>query len=321
MSTERALLEAIAKDLPNDVPRRAWADWLTSQGNAWGEFVHRSLDLAHAPKAEHEKRKKELAKLARAHAKEALGAAAKFFERKEWGFERGLPKYGAAIAQQLVKTVDEVALRTPGATMHLTDLKPKHIAALAPHFTAWSGGDMCTEGFDDAATEAFCSSGLIDSFWSVRLDAALGASGAQALARRSASLHSLMLGKVEDLSPLFAAAAPKLSRLTVMTSRATAALRGYALKLDSLSLTAEDFDDGDVDLLLAAPAAQQLERLYLGRSTDAPTKLTSAGAVRLIRGLSRLQDFSVGGTFGLTPAAAEEILAVLEEHKQPAAAA
>lgn len=321
MSTERALLEAIARDLPNDAPRRAWADWLSAQGSAWGEFVHRSLDLAHAPKTEHEKRKKELAKLARAHSKEALGTAAKFFERKEWGFERGLPKYGAAIAGQLVKVVDEVALRTPGATMHLTDLKPKHIAALAPHFTAWSGGDMNTEGFDDAATVAFCTSGLIDSFQSVRLDASLGPSGSAALAQRSASLYSLMLGKVEHLAPLFAASAPKLSRLTVMTSRATEALRGYALPLSSLQLTVEDFDDGDVDLLLAAPSAQKLDNLFLGRSSDAPTKLTSAGAVRLVRGLSLLRDFSVGGTFGLTPAAAEEIRALLEEHQQPAAAA
>ncbi len=49
MTTEHALLEAIARDPASDAPRLVYADWLSAQGDPRGEFIVLQCRLAAAP--------------------------------------------------------------------------------------------------------------------------------------------------------------------------------------------------------------------------------------------------------------------------------
>ncbi len=222
-------------------------------------------------------------------------------------FQRGFPISVGGDATWVVRAGHELVLRAPRAKLTVHEMRPKHIDALAPVCAALLGGDQLTTiEFDEPAFLRLAKAGILSAFSHARLLFSLGEQGVAALVEHGASLHSLALGHLADPTPLFASKLA-LGNLSMGCDRLTSALRTYSLPADMLVAHIEDFDDGDVDLLLAAPSAQQLTWLGLSRTSDDPTRLTAAGVLRLVHGLERLRTLNLGGTWGLDRDTATEI--------------
>ena len=306
---EEALLRAIARDFDSDAPRRAYGEWLLAAGQGFGEFVLQSLVT---PLAGTEvKHNKALEKLRKTHAKAWLGPVLDRCMPKTAGlYHRGLPAIVAGDARDLARVVPEVLLKAPRATLSVMEMAPKHIEPLMPLLNGFSGDQLLTRDFDEEAVVRLCEAGGLLRFRHAKLLCALSGRAFAAMAKQAKALRSLALGMATDLGTLFASGL-ELDSLHVVTDRLTDALASYDLPLSTLVATVDDFDDGDVDRLLARPSAKNLWWLGLARRTDAPTGLSSAGAVRLVRGLPNLHTLNLGGVFGLSAEAAEEIRALL----------
>jgi uncharacterized protein (TIGR02996 family) len=83
---ERRLLDAIYDDYDAAAPRLAWADWLTAQGNPWGEVVRLAVGLA----AKGKPPSRALRAAEREHQQAGLGPLASIFEvDDDLVFDRG----------------------------------------------------------------------------------------------------------------------------------------------------------------------------------------------------------------------------------------
>ncbi len=92
VTTEQRLLDAVFEDEAADAPRLAWADWLTAQGNPWGEVVRTAVDLA----ARGKRPSRALVDAQREHRAAGLGPLAQLFDDQEAvTFERGTVTGGA----------------------------------------------------------------------------------------------------------------------------------------------------------------------------------------------------------------------------------
>lgn len=307
---EVALLEAVAAELDDDEPRRAYAAWLVSRHNDWGRFILQSLEPPPSdPKARRE-HDRQLEELRKAHAKAGLGPVYSCVENHPSRFHRGFPIRVGGDARWIVRAGRELVLRAPRAELSVHDLLPRHIEALAPVSAELNGDQLTTIEFDEPAFLRLAEAGILSRFRQARLLFSFGAPGVAALVRQGASLRNLALGHVADPTRLFESQLP-LDYLSLASDRLSSALARYALTASTLVASLEDFDDDDVDRLLAAPSAQHLDWLGLSRSSDAPPRLTGRGALRLAQGLGRLRVLNLGGTWGLDRETAAEIAAVL----------
>jgi hypothetical protein len=303
-SEEDALLDAVTRDYDADEPRRAYAAWLLARGCGYGAFILESLEPARADG-------KRLEALRKAHARGWLGGLAKLVPRYVWAYRRGLPSHIQGSASALVHAAPDIARKAPRARLDVWAMTPRHIAPLAPLLARHPGRQLLTEDFTEPAVVRLCEAGGLADVEHAKLSCALGDRGLSALAAHAHGLHSLAMGHADDLRPLLASRLP-LSTLHAATHRLGAALADYAVPLSTLVIALDDFDDDDVDRLLARPSAQKLSWLGLSRRSDAPTGLSAAGAVRLARGLRNLRVLNLGGTWGLTREAATEIQAMLD---------
>jgi uncharacterized protein (TIGR02996 family) len=302
-ATERALLEAVASDLDDDGPRLVYADWLMSQGRGWGDFIRTSLV---------EPNGKAVEKLLRAHAKDGLGAAYSFVQRKAFGFARGFPKTLSASASALVKCVDEVALRAPGARAIISGVTAKHLDALAPA-RAFRGGDLWVHELDDRGLEKLCAGDLPAAFAVLQLRApAFGPTGVMALASCAAAATLEQLFVIDariDLAPLLASTSlTSLSSLTAGTAQLTNALRTCRRSLHTLHVRGlDDFAGEDASLLAASPSAPTLSSLSLSRlATAGPSQLTREIVLDLVASLPALSGLWLNG-FGIPGLVATEL--------------
>jgi uncharacterized protein (TIGR02996 family) len=216
---ERTLLEAIAANLADDGPRLAYADWLIAQGRAWGELIKLSITLSTLPDKEQAKASKRMASLLKSEWKDGLGPANAFMERSLGLFRRGFPTHGKALATPFFKSAEEVALRTPGATFHLTDVKGKNLPALTALPLSWSDGILGLTKPSDRDLAVLAASSTLKAFGELRVESGgVGPAGLEAIADCAAAgaIRSLRIDDWNDLAPSLAS--PHLGGLWSLTA-------------------------------------------------------------------------------------------------------
>ncbi|MGN6104715.1 MAG: hypothetical protein ACTHU0_06410 [Kofleriaceae bacterium] len=315
---ERERLAAVAADVDSDGPRLEYAEWLLAQGRGWGELVRISVAAGDAPD---EVARKAMSKVLRAHAKDGLGAAYPFVKRDPTFFARGFPRLLTASAVALAKCAEEVGLRAPGATLHLSAVKDKHIDALAPAVRGFRGGELYVDGLKDRGVQRLCDSGMLAGFGELKLFGCnFGEAGVAALAGCATAdrIRDLAIDLRLELAPIFGSTAlTELTQITAHSARIGEALRVcrrsfYRLQISGL----DDFDDEDAQLLARSPSAASVSSLSLARSprVEAPTALTRAGVLALIEALPRISGLWLYG-FTLPRELASELTAVLDQRR------
>jgi hypothetical protein len=283
------------------------ASWTSGQG--FGEFVLQSLVTPSVDAAP--KHWKTLEKLRRAHAKVWLGPVlSRCAPDTARLYRRGLPAHIAGDARDLVRVVPDALLKAPRATLSVMEMAPNQMNTLLPLLTGLPGDQLLTRDFDEDAVVALGNAGGLARFTHAKLLCPLSRRAFEMMAQHARNLDSLAIGMATDLGTLLSSGLA-LRKLHFVTDRLTDALASYDLPLDTLVAAIDDFDDADIDRLLARPSSKHLWWLGLSRRNDAPTGLTSAGAVRLVRGLPSLRTLNLGGTFALSADAAAEIEGLL----------
>ena len=319
---EKALLTTIGANLTDDAPRLAYADWLIAQGRAWGELIKLSITLPTLPDKEQAKAGKRMASLLRSEWKDGLGPATAFVTKSPAMFRRGFPAYASALATPFFKCAEEAALRTPGATFHLTDVKSKQLPALAQLQLTWADGTLALTKPTDRDLAVLAQSPVLRAFGELRVESGgVGPAGLEALAGSGAAgaIRSLRIDDWNDLSPIFATPhLGGLTSLTAYTKSLKAGLRGNVRRLGLLQIGGlDDLDDEDAGLLAATAWRETLNGLSLTRgvkATGTPSRLSTKALVEMVAGLPKLTSLWMY-EFGLAPETVKELEALLASRR------
>ncbi len=299
---EGDLLAMIAKTPTDDAPRLVYADWLLDQGNGFGEFIQVSCKLAPLdydhPSYKDVSAKAE--KLEKKFAKGWLESIRPFI--RSWGFERGMISRLTCDAALFTQAADAIALRSPRATIELTGLKKKDVAALAKTpLGAFDTVILDSQRIEDDGMKLIAASSAIagatswalgyNSFGDAGL-AALASSPHFASARRLTFRSFAPQFTARGLRELLASTnLPNVNDLELSTTSVEGAFDNCRLKLDALAITTTRFTPDDAKAIVKSKVLQSLKVLSISRSGERAIDMAACVGI-LCDGLPKLHSLS-----------------------------
>ena len=316
---ETSLLQQIAARPEDDEPRLVYADFLTEKGIGWGEVI--PLLLKPAPEygtPEYELLDKQVKK----HLKGWLEPIRPFITG--WSVHEGRGLLSSVDTQpgKFIQAAEAISLRAPRATLTLSGLKVKEVPALAATpLGRFAQVSLHSQRIDDAQLKMLAASPSVlgVSRWSLGLNH-FAEEGFRALAD-SPNFASCTELEVQHIiaNPVVVASTglkallastkwPALRSLSISVVDVGSAFETCVVRLENLSLDAQNLDDGVLGAIAGTASLHGLTRLKLAWSATlgaAPTPFSESALLTLVEALPKLQYLAVPGQL---PASIEALL-------------
>lgn len=275
------LLRAVLKAPDDDVPRLAYAEWLTTQGDPRGEFIRIQCTLARLPEGDAQRRELERTEARLQTKHEALWRTETVTPDGNGRFVRGFVDEVRLTARDFLKKGAGLFAAAPIRTLGLARchglLAEVAGSSLLRRLAAF---DLASSGIDEADVRALVESPNLGGLKRLCLDSnSLGDEGLRALAAGSGlrGLRTLEASNArigdDGVGALAASAGfPKLVAIVLRRNRiGDEGLRELAASrrlagLETLDLAANRITDGGVKALASLPYLKSLARLDLSHN-------------------------------------------------------